>query len=169
MCLGNHKGTTYAGYGILLEFPDGTRQEFCDSCGTNCSNYEAEAAAIKTATELIHQKLELQEIEPANLIIFSDSLSVLDALKSMSFENTEIRKTAQALHNLIVAYQIQIILQCIPGHCGLPGNESADRLAKAGASQPQKDRPCSHLTLVSILRNNSREEWLNRWATGLTG
>ena len=152
-----------------MEFPDGPNQKFCNPCGINCSNYEAEAAAIKTATELIHQKLELKEKEPANIIIFSDSMSVLEALKSQSYENSEIRKTAQAIHNLIEAYHIQITLQWIPGHCGLPGNEIADSLAKAGASQQQEDRPCSQRTIKSILRNNSKEEWLNRWATGLTG
>ena len=36
------KATINAGFGILLKYPDGSSSEYSDSCGTNCTNYEAE-------------------------------------------------------------------------------------------------------------------------------
>ena len=44
-------GTTNAGYGSLIQLPDGTNRELFDSCGKYSSNYEAEAIAI---TKSIH-------------------------------------------------------------------------------------------------------------------
>ena len=35
------KATINAGFGILLKYPDGSSSEYSDSCGINCSNYEA--------------------------------------------------------------------------------------------------------------------------------
>ena len=55
------KVTINAGFGILLKYPYGSSSEYSDSCGTNCSNYEAEKIAIKTAMQLIHQRFELSE------------------------------------------------------------------------------------------------------------
>ena len=43
------QGTTNAGYGSRIQFPDQTCEEHFDSCGKFCSNYEAEAKAIETS------------------------------------------------------------------------------------------------------------------------
>ena len=76
------KATTNAGFGILLKYPDGSSSEYSDSCGTNCSNYEAEKIAIKTAMQLIYQRFELSESNPTDVIIFSDSKYALEALQN---------------------------------------------------------------------------------------
>ena len=34
------KGTTFAGFGGYLKFPDNSKFEFNDACGTFCSNFE---------------------------------------------------------------------------------------------------------------------------------
>ena len=64
------KATINAGFGILIKYPDESSSEYSDSCGTNCSNYEAEKIAIKTAMQLIHQRFELSESNPTDVIIF---------------------------------------------------------------------------------------------------
>ena len=71
------KGTTFAGFGVLLKYPDGTSFEYSDACGNKCSNYEAEIAALNTTAELLHQQFELGEKDPAHIVIFSDSKSAL--------------------------------------------------------------------------------------------
>ena len=163
------KATTKAGYGILLKYPDGTTSEHYDSCGENCSNYEAEAVAITTAIQIIHQKFELTEITPSDIVIFSDSKSVLQALQNSPLQGKIILDIAEETDRLLTAYGIQITLQWIPGHNSISGNDRADKLAKSGASKPQKIKPCSQNTVRQMLRNNKKEDWLNRWANGSTG
>merc|ERR1712240_435020 len=60
------KGTTFAGVGGYLKFPDSSKFEFNDACGTFCSNFEAEISAIKTAVEITHQSFENSERLPTN-------------------------------------------------------------------------------------------------------
>ena len=164
------KGTTFAGFGVYLKFPDGTSFDFSDACGRTCSNYEAEIKAIRTAIELAHQSFDLNEHAPNDLIIFTDSKSALQAMENMqSNTNNEMINLIKASHNLLSSYDVQITMQWIPGHTSIPGNEHADKLAKEGASKEQTDKPCDNNTVKQILKNNFKEKWLISWATGQTG
>ena len=62
-----------------------------------------------------------------------------------------------------------MVLQWIPAHTGIPGNERADALAKQGASLPQPDVPVAYSTCCQMIKANSKEEWMNNWSTGKTG
>ena len=48
---------------------------------------------------------------------------------------------AQHLNQLMNEHPTKVILQWIPGHTGLKGNELEDTLAKQGTSLPQPDVP----------------------------
>ena len=164
------KGTTFAGFGVHLRFPDGTSSDFSDACGRTCSNFEAEISALISATELTHQHFELQTHQPTNVVFFSDSKATLEALENLSTNsNRDIQKLAHVIHNLLTSYDIQVTLQWVPGHADIRGNDHADRLAKQGAGKEQPDKLCSYTTTRQVLRNNFREIWYNRWAKGNTG
>ena len=49
------KGTVNAGYGARIQYPDRTCEELFDACGAQCSNFEAEAEAIKASLDHISQ------------------------------------------------------------------------------------------------------------------
>ena len=164
------KGTTFAGFGVHLRFPDGTVSDFSDACGRTCSNFEAEISALISATELTHQHFELQTHLPTNAVYFSDSKAALEALENISINsNRNIQDLACVIDNLLTSYDIQVTLQWVPGHTDIRGNDYADRLAKQGASKEQPDNPCSYSTIRQVLRNNFKEIWYNRWAMGNTG
>ena len=164
------KGTTFAGFGVFLKFPDGSDSEISESCGKSCSNYDAEIQGLISATELLHQHFELGQQEPTNAVIFTDSKSTLEALENpYENPNSDIDLLALSIHNLLNSFDIQLTLQWIPGHSDLQGNDRADKLAKEGARKDQSDKPSSYNTVRRILRNNIKEEWLNRWGNGDTG
>ncbi|GFR60667.1 hypothetical protein ElyMa_005413100 [Elysia marginata] len=43
------KRTTKAGYGVLIQYPDGNTNELYDTCGEKCTHYEAEMVTIESA------------------------------------------------------------------------------------------------------------------------
>ena len=98
------KATINAGFGILLKYPDGSSSEYSESCGTNCSNYEAEKIAIKTAMQLIHQQFELSESNPTDVIVFSDSESALDAL----YQDQITSEIVLGISNQIAAHAVHV-------------------------------------------------------------
>ena len=64
--------------------------------------------------------------------VFSDSLSALQAIKHNSQSSREdvVKEIVVVCHQLIGT---DIVLQWVPSHVGVPGNESADRAAKQAA------------------------------------
>ena len=76
------------------------------------------------------------------ILFFSDALSVLQA-----YHNT------QALQQ--VAQGRRVVLQWIPDHCGVPGNEHADRLAKEGTGGEQPNNSIGYSEMRGIIRELS--------------
>ncbi|MCG8430986.1 MAG: RNAse HI domain-containing protein [Candidatus Omnitrophica bacterium] len=113
------KANKFAGFGVFMRYPDGTSFEYSDSCGLNCSNYQAEVEAIQTSVQILHQKFELSEIKPSDIIIFSDSKSALEALESPPYQERIIADDAKNIDNLLTAYDVQLTLQWIPGHTNI--------------------------------------------------
>ena len=163
-------GTSKAGFGVYMKFPDGRTYDHCDACGELCSNYEAEIIALTSATELTFQYFSRCDHQAVNVVIFTDSLSALQALENYSSsQDRDICRLAQSLNKLLTSYDVQVTLQWIPGHEDVSGNERADRLAKEGSKKEQYEKQCSYQTVKKMIKNNSKKAWMNRWEKGNTG
>ena len=67
-----------------------------------------------------------------------------------AFQNNKLPLLTEALQK--VSRNRRVVLQWIPAHSGVPGNELADRLAKQGARKEQPDNSNSYSEIRSIIR-----------------
>ena len=159
-----------AGYGLTIQYPDATRKDISEACGQHCNNYDAELKAIRSALQTISE--DCNNPNPPcvnNIVIFTDSQSAIQAIAQMQHHKqpivTDILTTANKLHN---QNDVEISIQWIPGHCDIPGNDRADKLARQGTSKTQHDEQVSYATSKQIVQTKSRKIWHDRWARGWT-
>lgn len=138
------------GAGILIKYPSGRKTAHHIATGKHCSNYRAEYEALVKAVYLIGDSEE----EITSVVFLTDARSVLEAL-----QNNNTPTLAQAINKL--GTSLNVALQWIPSHCGVPGNEEADKLAKIGAQQEQPDNRMTYrekATIIKALTKPRREE-----------
>ena len=90
-------------------------------------------------------------------------------MESLNTNNREVLHTLTAIDNLLTAFAFRLVLQWIPGHTDIQGNDRADRLAKHGSLSEQPTKTTSLQTVKQIIKRRYREDWMNMWATETTG
>ena len=81
----------------------------------------------------------------SRVVIITDALSVLEALL-----NCKLPSLSRILGQLCNTRRMA--LQWIPAHCGIPGNEKADKLAKHGAGGIQPQNNISYEEKVTVIK-----------------
>lgn len=115
---------------------------------------QAELAAILCA--LRHATADMN----TTIIIHSDSLSALKVLQAMSVrDNTRLITTILHEANTLVSLGKNIILDWVPSHVGLRGNEKADRAAATARSLPQITFPLA--PSLSYIKNKASQAALS--------
>ena len=125
---------------------------------------DIEMAAINKALAML--KGDKQEVE--NLVIFTDSLSALQKIKTQTTTSDPLDPlTADFLRHIedIVSRTriAQIILQWVPGHMGITGNELADQEAKRGLAENPPHRAMHYSVAKRIIAQHNRREWILEW------
>ncbi|WP_143558918.1 reverse transcriptase domain-containing protein, partial [Solemya velum gill symbiont] len=119
------------------------------------SIYTAELKALLLALESI------PSLTSTHFLIFSDSLSALQALSNSSYHPLLIR-LQHLYHTLSLTYSIRFVW--IPSHVGIPGNEIVDALAKNALSDP----PSSDSSIASDYKPlaviHSKFFWQYEWS-----
>ena len=162
------KGTVNAGYGVLIQHPEGNKHEISAACGSFCSNYEAELTAIKAACNYLMDSFKTAPLTISDVVIFSDSKASLQAIDRKS-NCALIEEILQSIDEIKYTFKNNVVLQWIPGHTDLPGNDHADKLAKKGSTLCQPEIAAEYTTAKHIIQQNFKEEWMNCWAKGMTG
>ena len=162
-------GTFNAGYGARIQYPNQTCDEIFDSLGKHRSNFEAEATAINESLKTINTHFNKPDISKTNIVIFSDALSVLQAIENENTKNPIIKKMMTTVSEMISVHSVDIFFQWIPSHVDIPGNERADALAKRGAKCPKDDTLASMDTAKQIIRSTKKELWMREWTNSDKG
>ena len=124
--------------------------------GPVCSSFSAEAWAILHA--LCWSRQHQQVCHFSSLLLLSDSRSVVAALSSPpSFLLSQtLWQIWQELSSLSFC---SIRLQWVPGHLFLPGNDTADELARRGALLAPSAIPYSLSPLISRIHSRLFSDW----------
>lgn len=150
---GSATGATQdGGAGILIRYTDGD-EELATPTGKHSTNYRAETEALREAAATVSQN---ETRTTGRVVVFSDALSALQALRSS--RNTELNPLSSALAALSSTVQ-EVVLQWVPAHCGIRGNERADTLAKAGAQMEQTDNLVTYDEIKTIIKAQQKKKW----------
>ena len=149
------KGTMNAGYGVRIEHTNKTTEELYNPCGVLSSNYEAEALAIEAAIHQLQHQFSLSIERKQNVVIFSDSMSVLQALENEKQDSTLLTNITKTIITFMNVFEVEVTLQWIPSHCEIPRYERADTLAKKGAQTEHPNIPVSLAMAKQIIIANT--------------
>ena len=95
----------------------------------------------------------IAEMKPQKTVILTDSKAALQSLTS----NTPDQPIHQLLKDLqFLPHKCNMVLQWIPAHCGIPGSEKADHLAKSGSKQLQPMSTSTYQEDKTLLRNRQK-------------
>ena len=95
------------------------------------------------------------EDTPSHIVFLTDCRSAIQSLQSPS-EQLE-RDTLHLMRDL--SQRTKVTVQWIPAHCGLAGNEEADRLAKSGSRLEQENQPISYKEAKTLVKRHFRTLW----------
>ena len=133
----------------------GTEATLSFSAGPVCSSFSAEAWAILHA--LCWSRQHHKVCHFSSLLLLSDSRSVLATLSSPP--PFLLSQTLWQIWQELSSLSCFIRLQWVPGHSFLPGNDTADELARRGALLAPSAIPCSLSLLTSRIHSRLILDW----------
>ena len=115
------KAILNGGSGVYIRYIDGTTQTLHEPVGKSSTNYKAELQALSSAAKIVSDR----DTPPSCIVFLTDSLSALQSLQQGPSDTvtTELWKNLQVLTS-----RSKVVLQWIPAHSGIAGNEIADKL-----------------------------------------
>ncbi|XP_066934379.1 uncharacterized protein [Clytia hemisphaerica] len=143
-------GTTDGGAGVVLttDDPEDIRQtRILRIKGAKfTSSYEEEVCAMERAAEWIAENAKEEDV----IVIGTDSQSLCQALAQRNWEVDYIR------HKLSQS-KAKTIIQWLPGHCNIPSNEAADKVAKEATKIKGAHRPTSMNCAPTVVKTTIKD------------
>ena len=122
----------------------------------NASIFRAELYAITLAMHFVRRSRN------SNFVIFSDSMSSLEAPNGFKFELDLVQKIIKD-YTYLINNGKSIIFCWIPSHVNITGNEKADTTAKSALSFPITKMKLPAYDLIPRVSKFCLEEWQDIW------
>lgn len=150
------KGEAGVGAGVIV-IKDGSQEEYSQKLNDLASVFTAELLAIKMGLERI------ERYHNKTCILYSDSMSSLQAIQSAKVEDERIGVIYETLQRLSTQ-NTKISFCWIPGHAGIRGNEIVDKVAKRACRLPQLvSQEVQSSDCKNYIKSKIRESWETRW------
>ena len=124
----------------------------------NASIFTAEIQAINMALDYI------KDANLSKVLIFSDSLSVLQSINNCNLDNPLVQDILLRYHNMSSKH---IILCWLPSHTGIKGNEKADIAAKSALLLPPSNFKLPYTDFKPIIYKYLFNKWQSVWDTAV--
>ena len=132
------------------------RFQILSSLPSHASIFTAELFAIKNAL------LYIFDHDVNNTVIYTDSLSALQAINSYSLKHPIVTEIKVLLSKLIESNS-SIVLCWIPSHIGLKGNEEADKSAKNSVNAVCSENRIPLNDIQSCIKSKIWLKWQKEW------
>ena len=154
-------------------FCDGSLRDNRSGCGIWCHEFNLKArlpdniSIFSAELFAIYYALAYIKNLPQNFILYTDSLSSLMALKQLQPSNHYLLN--RILSTLANLPQQKLIMEWLPSHVGIEGNEKADALAGESLEENMQGSPCIPLPDVSRnVKDVFTKQWHEEWALSNT-
>ena len=123
------------GVGTTISFPSGDTREVRVATGSLCSSTRAELFALRAALEELSRADTRADSLPA-VVVCTDSMAALAQLWSgPAAQRAPVAAAIWELLRPLAGRGQPVYMQWVPAHCGLPGNERADALAREASAR----------------------------------
>ncbi|XP_042897702.1 uncharacterized protein [Parasteatoda tepidariorum] len=122
---------------------------------TWADNFDGEVFAILMAITAIGEPSE------QNIVIFVDSQAAIQTISEYNLYPSELEfKCKQRIDSLLCSGR-EVVLQWIPGHCGIYGNERADMLAREASALHPSSHPVPLRNARRLLKSKCRHRTIS--------
>ena len=154
--------------GIGIHSTDLDMQE-SDRITDNCAIITAELKAISKSLCILNERSNDANKGEENIsnmkktVILTDSLSSLDILKHPAVEccRFDLVKEINETYKQLIQKGVCVVICWIPAHCGIPGNDMADQLAKDATSHIhiEIETKLGQSEMIAELKQLQRVKW----------